>query len=65
MRSMQQRLLLPVQTVQVLCRFEVCGCRFIIDRQRGICVCEGERELTQVSQNFSARNQRVSILGIR
>jgi hypothetical protein len=61
---MQQRLFLPVQTVQVLRRFEMCGCRFIIDRQRGLRVCEGECELTQVSQDFSARYQRVSILGI-
>ena len=42
----------------------MCGCRFIIDRQRGIRVCQGERELTQVSQNFRARDERVSVLGI-
>jgi len=62
---MRQRLLLPVQTVQILRGFEVCSRGFIIDRQRGIGVCEGEGELTQISQNLRARNQRVSILGVR
>ena len=63
--SVQQRLLLPVRAVQVSGRLEMCGCGFIIDRQRGIRVCERERELTQISQNFGALYQGVSILGIR